>query len=83
MHSYTSKTDGETIHFNYNSDFSGDVRISKEFLDEANHVISIPGQAILDFIARCFVGPEMTTRLECRLDNASPEEILLGNLFKE
>lgn len=69
MHTY--KADGGTV-FNYNSDFSGDVRISEK---GSEHIIAVKGEDLIDFIAYCFVVPKRIAALE---DASSESALLLG-----
>lgn len=58
MHSHTSDND---FAFNYNSDFSGDVIITKITTGES---IEVPGQDILEFVAFSYILPKRIAAAE-------------------
>lgn len=69
MHAYVAA--GGTV-FNYNSDFSGSVRVQQ---GETAFVVEIPGEDLIDFIAYCFVVPRRIVKLE---EASSESALLLG-----
>ena len=74
MHTFEGEN-GTVIH--HNSDLSGDVQImlhtsSIEKMDEKVMMVSISGQDLIEFIARCYVIPKKIENLE----DAENDELL-------
>lgn len=70
---YTPESDGEpNIHFHHNSDLSGNVHIASSSQDGfLNMEFSIPGRALLEFIASY-----VATQRIAALEQVTPESIL-------
>ena len=56
MHTY--KTEDGFI-FHYNSDFSGDVKITRVFGGIVQHVSKLPGKSLVQFIVGAYIIPRL------------------------
>ena len=65
-------TDGDYVHFHYNDEFAGEVEICVS--SHPSVTISLPAEALLKFIAECYVRPQM----EESLRGVPTRELLAG-----